>query len=403
VLPDEAFIELVRSSDPVRPNLLRWYRDTQVAAPVVEHNGIQYAVRSVHESIVRELRFPSAVGSFATERELLVELSQLIDKFIGLPEKFTSLIGRVILATWVVEALETAPTLLIEGPDVVRGGTLIRLLHCLCRRALPISAVTPTTLCSLPGGMHFTLLLRQHAISSKLSHLLQSAAKRDNPILKGGELKDLFGAQAILCDAGFDGDIWPASSIRVPCVPIGRPLASLDNETQRGIVEEFQAKLLAFRFSKYREACATRFDASAFAIPLQGLANGLAAATPTDPVLQAELQALLHDENAAAKAASWVDLNVVIVEALLVFCREAKMQSVYIGAIAEMAEKILEGRGESRRVDPGEAGRRIKMLGFSTEPRDAQGIKLRLTNAVCVRVRDLAHQLDVPGAAEVSV
>jgi hypothetical protein len=90
----------------------------------------------------------------------------------------------------------------------------------------------------------------------------------------------------------------------------------------------------------------------------------------------------------------------VIIEAILVHCREAKMQSVYVGAIAEMAQKILEGRGESRRLDPGETGRRIRNLGFSAEPRDARGVKLRLTNEVCVRAHELAHRFDVPAVRE---
>jgi hypothetical protein len=76
------------------------------------------------------------------------------------------------------------------------------------------------------------------------------------------------------------------------------------------------------------------------------------------------------------------------------------MESVYVGGIAEMAEKILEGRGEGRKLDPGEVGRRIKTLGFSTEARDARGVKLRLTTTVCVRVHELAHQCNVPGVHE---
>jgi len=112
------------------------------------------------------------------------------------------------------------------------------------------------------------------------------------------------------------------------------------------------------------------------------------------------LHELLHEQNDEIDAANWVDPNTVIIEAILAHCREAKMQSVYVGAIAEMAERILEGPGEIRKLDPGGAGRRIKSLGFSTEPRDARGIRLRLTNATCIRAHDLAHQFDVPGVEE---
>jgi hypothetical protein len=114
-------------------------------------------------------------------------------------------------------------------------------------------------------------------------------------------------------------------------------------------------------------------------------------------VLQGELFELLAEENSEAKASVWVNPNTVIIEAILVHCREAKVHSVYVGAIAEMAQQILHGRGENRKIDPGEVGRRIKALGFSTEPRDARGIKLSLNNAACVRANDLARQFEVPG------
>ena len=260
--------------------------------------------------------------------------------------------------------------------------------------------VTPAALCSLPSGMHFTLLLHQDAVSRKLAALLKATSVRGNPVLRAGELLDFYGAQAILCGSGFGEDTWAISSIRVPCIPLSERLPVLNSEEQQRIAEDLQPKLLAFRFSNYLAACATTFDNSKFAIPLQELSASLAAATPADIHLQQELHTLLQEEDTEIKSASWVDPNTVIIEAILAHCREAKMQSVYVGAIAEMAGKILEGRGESRRLDPGEIGRRIKSLGFPAAPRDARGVKLRLTNAVCVRAQELAHQFDVPGARE---
>ena len=105
----------------------------------------------------------------------------------------------------------------------------------------------------------------------------------------------------------------------------------------------------------------------------------LAAATPDNAELQDELYALLAQENAEIEAANWVAPNTVIVEAILAHCREAKMRSVYIGALAEMATKILEDavRVEAWIQVTSVEGSRI--WGFA-EPRDARGVKLRLTN-----------------------
>jgi hypothetical protein len=238
--------------------------------------------------------------------------------------------------------------------------------------------------------------MHQDTVSSKLAAVLQASTVRGNPILRAGQLRDLFGAQAILSDAGFGDEGWALSSIRVPCMPNGAPLKILDTEQQRRIAEDMQDKLLSYRFSNYQAACATTFDNSKFAIPLRELSASLAAATPADVDLQAQLQELLQEENAEIRSANWVDADSVIIEAILVHCREAKQAAAYIGALAEMASKIREGRGDDRKLDPGEVGRRVKNLGFSTEPRDEGGVKLRFTNAVCVRAHELAHQFDVP-------
>jgi hypothetical protein len=391
-----AFIEVVRAGDSARPSLLLWDGQHQVTGDVVEFRGQQYKLRTTHDSILRTLKLPATIGTFESVRDLLAEICKSIGQFVGLPEKFTALVGRFVLATWIADAIPTAPRLLIEGPDALRACQLLQLLHCLCRRALPLASVSPAGFCSLPSGMRFTLLLRDTNTSAKLSNLLGAAIRRDNPILKGGELRDLFGAQAILCETGFGVEGWSAGSICVPCLPSGQALPILDHAAQARIVKEYQPSLLAFRFANYESASSTRFDCSQFATPLQELAAALAAATPGDADLQRELHALLQDDNSEMESANWVDPNTVIVEAILVHCREAKMESAYVGAIAEMAEQILHGRGERRKLDPGEVGRRIKNLGFPTEPRDARGVKLRFTNAVCVRAQDLALQLKVP-------
>jgi hypothetical protein len=391
-----AFIELV-PGDSVRPNLLLWDGREQIVSEVVEYRGLRYKSRAIHDSILRELQLPRKVGALGSVRDLLSEICRLIDQFVRLPEKSTALVGRFILATWLVDGMQTAPRLLIEGPDTSRVRQLVQLLRCVCRRAIPISGVTPAALCSLPSGMRFTLLLHENSISPRLATLLQAATLRGNPFLKAGELRDLFGAQAIVCDSGFGAEAWAISSIRVPCIPIGERLPILDHEQQQCVAEDLQDKLLAFRFSNYQAACATKFDNAEFAIPLRDLSISLAAATPGNSELQGELHALLQEENTELEAANWVDVNTVLIESILVHCREAKMESVYVGALSEMATVILEGRGENRRLDPGEAGRRLKSLGFQTEPRDAQGVKLRLTDAVCVRAHNLAREFNVPG------
>ena len=348
VFPDGTFIELMGTGDPFRPHLIRWPCGEQAAGVFIEHGGLKYQPLSIPRSILRSLRLPTSVGPFASDRELLSEITPLVDEYAGLPPKFSSLAARFMLLTWIVDALETAPTLVIEGPDFERANQLFDLLHCLCRRSLPLSDVTSASLRTLPSGMHFTLLIRQPLISPRLSNLLLAATRRSTAIPHGGELLDLFGAQIIWCDEKFDTGTWPQALLRVPCVSNGNKLLKLDDEARSQIADDFQPKLLAYRFARYAEAKGNQYDSSKFAMPLRGLANSLAAATPKDVELQAELAVLLEDEDNGIRSANWVDLNSVIIESVLVVCREAAKQNVYVGELAEIAGGILKGAAKKR-------------------------------------------------------
>jgi hypothetical protein len=123
----------------------------------------------------------------------------------------------------------------------------------------------------------------------------------------------------------------------------------------------------------------------------------LAAATPDDAELQAEVFELLGEEDAESRSARWIDLSVIAVEAVLVACHESPGKAVYVSELSNIAQALLNGRGDASTIDPGAFGRRLKLLGFVTEPRDAKGKKLRLTEAVRERALQLARDLDIPG------
>jgi hypothetical protein len=398
---DGTFIELTRRvGDSARLDLLLWDAHEQVVGATVRYHGRVYKPSSIPQTIVDELNLPWRIGAFASARDLVAKISNLFDEFVGLPEKFAALLGRFVLATWLVDAVQTAPRLLIEGPDTVRARQLFRLLRCLCRRALPLAGVSPASLCSLPNSMCFTLLIDWTNISATLSNLLGAATRRDSQILRGGELLDLYGAQIFLRDGEAGDSIRPVDAIQIPCMPSARQMPLLDRDAQQRIVEGIQPQLLAFRLANYRGAASTRVDCSNFAIQLRELAASLAAATPGDADLQTQLHRLLQEKDDQLRTAHWVDLNTVILESILVRCHEGKTGCVYVGELAEIAQKILERRGENRKIDPGEVGRRIKSLGFSAEPRDARGVKLRLSTGVCFRAHDLGHRFDVPAVRE---
>jgi hypothetical protein len=137
------------------------------------------------------------------------------------------------------------------------------------------------------------------------------------------------------------------------------------------------------------------FDPSTLVCSLHGLAESLAAATPDDATLSAEVINLLQQEDIDFRSARWTDLRTIVIEAVLVLCHEAK-DLVYVSEVAEIAGEISTCRGGTTQVDAGAVGKWLKRLGFAMEPRDARGVRLRLTPAVCEHARRIADELGVP-------
>ena len=397
IFPDRSTIELIGGAYDSHPALMLWDGSKEIVGARIEHRGQFYEPATFNSSILHELTLPTLCSPHATTREFLAETCKLITNFVGLEEKLESLVGRIVLCSALVDAVSVAPTLVIGGPDTTRGNRLVALLRCLCRHSLLLTGVTPAGFCSLPSGGRFTYLIDQSTISEKLQKLLHDASSRDRKIPVHGRLLDLFGTQVIHSDSIPGSDSRRLRSIQISLVPTGRELPVFDSDTQHRITTEFQAKLLSFRRANLGAARKLQFDASQFTFALRDCARSIAAATPDDADLQAEVFELLREHDAEIRSERWTSLSSVAIEAVLIAGRESPGGVNYVADLAEIAQEILRRRGEAKpEITAGVLGKRLKLLGFTTEPRDARGKKLLLTEAVLNYARQLARDFCGP-------
>jgi hypothetical protein len=394
VFPDGSVIELIGGERSENPRLLLWDGAKATIGPLVEYGGVKYEPAQFPASVLRELNLPTPSRSHGTTRQLLAEICKLVEDLAGLPAASASLVGRFVLCSWLVEAVPVAPALVLVGPDLMRGNHLATLLHCLCRHALRMTGLTPTGLRSLPSGAGFTLLISQ-PISGKLEALLDAASRRDQKILHRGGLLNLFGAQIVHADAIPSGECFSHRSVQIPMIPGGAQLPVFDPESQRRITE-FQAKLLHFRCTNLSVACKLQFDSSKFAFSIRPLAHAIAVGTPDDAGLQAEVCDLLREKDEEILAERWTASRSVLIAALLVASHDSPGAVLYVSELAAIAQEILEGRGGDGAIDPGAIGKQLKFLGFRTEPRDAKGVKIRMSEDVCRRAQQLSRDFAVP-------
>ena len=397
VFADGAMIELVAGANPEHPQLMLWDGSTEIIGTVVEYRGQQYEPAKIEASILRQLTLPGRCCPHGNTREFLMEICKLVTTLVGVDERTASLVARIVLCSAIIDAVPIAPALLITGPESARANRLVSLLRRLCWHSIPLTSVTPASFVSLANGVRYTYVISQASVSNKLQKLLDDASRRDQKIPSRGGLLDLFGVQVIQDDSVLADDSSPLRSIQISVTPSETALPAFDQDAQRRIAREFQAKLLSFRRSNLGAAERLNFEASKFSSALRELSRSLAAATPDDTELQAEVFELLREEDAESRSARWTDLSAITVEAVLVAWKESPGGAVYVSELSNLAQAILSGRGEDSAIDPGAIGKRLKALGFATEPRDANGRKLRLSEAVHDRALKLARDLDIPG------
>jgi len=400
VFPDGSIVELIGARQGGNSRLLLWNGSNETIGPLVECGGVKYESAQFPGSLLRELKLPTECRPHGTTRQLLTEICKLIEDFVGLPATSTSLVGRFVLSSWLLEAVQVAPSLVLVGPDPTKGNQLVTLLHCLCRRGLRMTGLTPAGLRSLPSGAGFTFLVSQPTISDKLEALLDNASHRDQKIPYRGGLLDLFGAQVIHTESIPADEFLSYRSIMIPMIPGGAQLPVLDPDFQHRLTEDFQAKLLNFRRANLRLARNLQFDSSKFVLPLRSLAHAVVAATPDDAGLQAEVFDLLREKDDEILAERWTALRSIAIAALLVAGHDSPGEVVYVSELATIGQEVLQRRGDNSAVDPGAFGRQLKSLGFRTEPRDAKGIELRMSEDVCRRAEQLARDFAVPHMAD---
>jgi len=396
VFPDGGMIDLVRSSLNHGLNLASWNGIHETIGPRVEHDHRLYQPAPINASVAESLPLPTKSAPHGTTREFLREIREVIWHFVDISEQFIALVARVVLCTAIVDALSVAPMLIVGGPDAAGVNQLVALLGCLCRHALILTGVTPAGLCSLPNGFRFSLLINQ-PLSAKMLRLLDNVSIHDQKIPSRGGLLDLFGVQIISSNLAHNTHSWPVRSIPISVLPTTRPLPRLDLGAQRLIIAQFQPKLLSFRRANLSLAREINFDASLFSPPSRDLARSLAASTPDDPDLQAELFDLLWEQDDEVRSEKWADPNVVSLQAIVVAGHESRGKFAYVAELAKIATEILQRREAlSVEINPAVLGKTLKTLGFRAEQRDAKGKKLLLSQNVISRAKQLAHDLGGP-------
>lgn len=110
----------------------------------------RYGPVPLDPSLQQVLRLPDHIEAFGTTEELVRDLV----RFLG-----SISLACFVLTTWLADVLPTLPLLNLWGQPGTEN-SMVDVLSCLCRRALPVALPALGELFSLPRNLDPTLILR---------------------------------------------------------------------------------------------------------------------------------------------------------------------------------------------------------------------------------------------------
>ena len=366
------------------------------AAPDSEFKARVFSPPELDSTIPRAIRLATHAAPYESSKQLFEGVRALVAKYTGLGGNEASLAAYSVFASWFVDCIEAPICLSIVGPDSTQGRQLFRLLGCLYRRALLLGDLTLAGVYSLPMALRPALFLERCEPSEDLQKLLRTSSARDTYIPRNGRLVNLCCAKVICSEEPLYDAPTGSNFIEIPVTPTCESLPVLDQRAQQQIADEFQPKLLMLRLKNYRQVAASDFDVPHFAPPVRELARSLGACVGDEPVLQAAIAGLLAVQDELVQSERAIDLNAIVVGAMLSFCHEAKRESVHVGAVTAQVNKMLEQHGEMLEWQPRTVGHKLKALGLPTRRLDAAGRGVLLLDAVRQRIHTLGWNYQLP-------
>ncbi len=394
VFEDGTMLEVVSDThDYKQLKVAFWNGQKQTVSPVWERKGHIYEP-ATDLRMLRPHKLPRGAAPVESTKELVSDVSAVIRRYSGLAESFATLVTFFVLATWVIDAIPTAPWLSILGMETIASAQLLVLLNSLCRHSQILTEVDSTGLSSLSTMWRPTLLIKQPRLSVAMQQLLVATRQRNVRIPRRGRLLDISCAVATFTEPGCVPKNF--SGIEIPIVVSCPEPAILKASQEQEVSEDFQGRLLAYRFTNHSKVLNSTFDVQNFTMRMRELARSIGRCIPDDPELQQKVIRLLKTQDDQNRSERWVDMNTVMVETLLEACHAAGTKCLYVGEIAERVEIILNVRGENREVTAREVGDRLRQLGLKIEPRNMKGYKLLLNQTLRLRVHELARVFDAP-------
>jgi len=395
--PDGSSIELVRDSDSGELSLLYAHGSKDNIASRIRARNCVFVPGEIDSSLLEATSLPRGREPHGSTDELFAATCDLFTTR-GFSEAVACASAFLSFSSWRLEKLEIAPCLAIAGPRA-EAVLLFQVLKEIVRWPLRIGECNRGALCSVPHGWRPTILLDHESERSDTASLLATTSQRGSRLPWRGTFIDTFCAKAVYCGPAPALEDLGLGVIRISVDPIRGRVPILDSDTQRRISSDFQARFLDYRLANQAVSNPPQFDVPNASSHTRILGDIFRASVVNGPKSAARIEAFLRVEEDQARMVRWQDPRCIVVEALLVLCRERRSGEAHIGEISKCANAILHFRGVNSELTPRQVGQILRELGFRAK-RDQRGFSLQLTEILHRQAQELGRTFQVAAIDE---
>jgi hypothetical protein len=399
---DGTLVELVRNPSDSRPRLLIWKNGKAAIQDDFRHADCSFVPPDIDPSLMGATRLPNAISPNATLEDLLQRTQKCISTYVDLQPRYVRLVSNFVLCTWFADRLTVAPYLWITGPCSAGKTTLLRLMHCLCRRALLVSDIRPASLYLLPNAIKPTLLIDEFepgtgGRSREVEHILRCGSTQGGRAIRGDKLYDTFCPKVISSRIATADGALASRAVFISMLPTGRLLPELERSTQEGIANQFQGRFLWYRLEKYSLPLSDGLSNGADFVPrMRDLTRVLAAPLFGHEQFEQQLIEDLQPQNEGARLSLHGEPEWVVATALFA---ESHHGGVFtVGDLTIEVNELLGKIGETYLLTPKAVGNYLRSFGFNPLKLGSMGRGLRMTQHLARQVHKLASDLGIKRA-----
>jgi hypothetical protein len=392
LLPTGDQLELIRSGDN-STSLLLWSGGCASRCREFRCGRRLYTPVEFGQALPHEITLATGISDYKSPAALFNGIAAVFKSSCGLDCNNADMATFFVFATHFAECRDPAPHAIVAGVDSWDVLQVLKLLGCFCRHALPAGIFVRADRPNLPAGCSPTFVISEARRSLDLLQFCGAARSRAFAITRSAGIVNRPFSAVIPRTIHQSYDTIPSTFCRINATQQTRP-SLIDAKAFREIAETFQPQLLLYRLKNRSRVASETFDPDKLGGGTRALASVLGSCFPDSLELRKRVASLLEPQDEERRLSHARSESAVVLEALLIVCHEEK-ESVHVGEVADLANGILELRGDGYRLEPRRVGSIMSSFSLG-QRRDSRGYGLILSTECNERIHQLARSLDAP-------